>query len=301
MKHKPIFLLAVIVLLSACGQSYEEKVRLSRAERARLAQEEAAALKVAVLPTLDCMPVYLAKQKHWYDSTQVDLRLKVRNAQMDCDTALVGGSVEGAVTDVKRMERMVAQGTPLDSAGQTNAYWQLIANRTVRVKNVSQLGDKMVAMTRYSATDYLTDKALEGVKTTSMVFRIQINDVLIRLGMLINNEMDALWLTEPQATTARLYKHIVLKDSRKMGEPLGRVVFTRKAMSDERRRQQIAAMVQGYNRACDSLNQYGLKNYADIVATCCHADAKTLQALPKMTYPHIAVPKWEKKTAKPKK
>lgn len=99
MKHKPIFLLAVIVLLSACGQSYEEKVRLSRAERARLAQEEAAALKVAVLPTLDCMPVYLAKQKHWYDSTQVDLRLKVRNAQIDCDTALKGKSVEVAVTD----------------------------------------------------------------------------------------------------------------------------------------------------------------------------------------------------------
>lgn len=274
---------------------------MTRAERQRLAREDSLALKMAVMPTLDGMPLYLAKTRGWFDSLNVDVRLKVRNAQMDCDTALVGGSVEGAVTDVKRMERMVAQGTPLDSAGQTNAYWQLIANRTARVKNVSQLGDKMVAMTRYSATDYLTDKALEGVKTTSMVFRIQINDVLIRLGMLINNEMDALWLTEPQATTARLYKHIVLKDSRKMGEPLGRIVFTRKAMSDERRRHQIAAMVQGYNRACDSLNQYGLKNYADIVATCCHADGKTLQALPKMTYPHIAVPKWEKKAAKPKK
>ncbi len=205
---------------------------MTRAERQRLAREDSLALKMAVMPTLDGMPLYLAKTRGWFDSLNVDVRLKVRNAQMDCDTALVGGSVEGAVTDVKRMERMVAQGTPLDSAGQTNAYWQLIANRTVRVKNVSQLGDKMVAMTRYSATDYLTDKALEGVKTTSMVFRIQINDVLIRLGMLINNEMDALWLTEPQATTARLYKHIVLKDSRKMGEPLGRVVFTRKAMSD---------------------------------------------------------------------
>ena len=93
MKHKPIFLLAVIVLLSACGQSYEEKVRLSRAERARLAQEEAAALKVAVLPTLDCMPVYLAKQKQWYDSTQVDLRLKVRNELIDSDTSLNGNGV----------------------------------------------------------------------------------------------------------------------------------------------------------------------------------------------------------------
>ena len=93
MKHKPIFLLAVIVLLSACGQSYEEKVRLSRAERARLAQEEAAALKVAVLPTLDCMPVYLAKQKQWYDSTQVDLMVKFRNELIDSDTSLNGNGV----------------------------------------------------------------------------------------------------------------------------------------------------------------------------------------------------------------
>ena len=121
MKHKPIFLLAVIVLLSACGQSYEEKVRLSRAERARLAQEEAAALKVAVLPTLDCMPVYLAKQKNWYDSTQVDLRLKVRNAQIDCDTALKGKSVEVAVTDLKRVEHMTKHGVGLLTMGPTDS------------------------------------------------------------------------------------------------------------------------------------------------------------------------------------
>lgn len=291
MKHKPIFLLAVIVLLSACGQSYEEKVRLSRAERARLAQEEAAALKVAVLPTLDCMPVYLAKQKHWYDSTQVDLRLKVRNAQIDCDTALKGKSVEVAVTDLKRVEHMAKHGVGLLTMGPTDAYWQLIANRTARVKTAAQLGDKMVAMTRYSATDYLTDKALDGVKTSAPVFRVQINDVLIRLDMLKNNEMDAMWLTEPQATTARMFKHTVIEDSRKMKEHLGVVVTGAHLMKDKKRVKQLTAFVEGYNRACDSLNHYGVKHYADLVKAVCHTDDKTIDRLPKYSYPHIALPK----------
>lgn len=291
MKHKPIFLLAVIVLLSACGQSYEEKVRLSRAERARLAQEEAAALKVAVLPTLDCMPVYLAKQKHWYDSTQVDLRLKVRNAQIDCDTALKGKSVEVAVTDLKRVEHMTKHGVGLLTMGRTDAYWQLIANRTARVKTAAQLGDKMVAMTRYSATDYLTDKALDGVKTSAPVFRVQINDVLIRLDMLKNNEMDAMWLTEPQATTARMFKHTVIEDSRKMKEHLGVVVAGAHLMKDKKRVKQLTAFVEGYNRACDSLNHYGVKHYADLVKAVCHTDDKTIDRLPKYSYPHIALPK----------
>ena len=291
MKHKPIFLLAVIVLLSACGQSYEEKVRLSRAERARLAQEEAAALKVAVLPTLDCMPVYLAKQKHWYDSTQVDLRLKVRNAQIDCDTALKGKSVEVAVTDLKRVEHMTKHGVGLLMMGPTDAYWQLIANRTARVKTAAQLGDKMVAMTRYSATDYLTDKALDGVKTSAPVFRVQINDVLIKLDMLKNNEMDAMWLTEPQATTARMFKHTVIEDSRKMKEHLGVVVTGAHLMKDKKRVKQLTAFVEGYNRACDSLNHYGVKHYADLVKAVCHTDGKTIDRLPKYSYPHIALPK----------
>lgn len=296
---KKLLLCAIVAaFFAACGQSYEEKQQLSRAERRRLAKEDSLALKIGVLPTLDGMPLYLAKTRQWFDSMGVDIRLKVRNAQLDCDTALAGGSMEGAVTDIKRMDYLRSKGTDIAIAGKTNAYWQLIANRTARIKDVGQLGDKMVAMTRYSATDYLTDKALEESKISSQVFRIQINDVTIRLRMLLNNEMDALWLTEPQATTARLYKNVVVKDSRKMGEELGVVAFRANCLKSKERQKQIEAFVKGYNRACDSLNKYGLSNYSDIVETYCHADAKTLKALPKLTFGHIAMPKVEKPTTK---
>ena len=63
-----ILLLLGVSLLFACGKSYEEQKRITRAERLRLAREDSLALKVAVMPTLDCLPVYLMKEGMLYDS-----------------------------------------------------------------------------------------------------------------------------------------------------------------------------------------------------------------------------------------
>lgn len=287
MKRSLIYIF-LLMLLCACGQSYEEKQAMTRAERAKQKRQDSLALKVAVLPTLDCMPIYLAKAHGFFDADGLDVRLRMWNAQMDCDTALTGGSIEGAVTDRKRVEYMESKGTALTILGSTNAYWQLISNRTARVKNVRQLGDKMVAMTRHSATDFLTDEALKGVKTTATVFRVQINDVTIRLQMLLNNEMDAMWLTEPQATTARLKKNPVLKDSRQMKQQLGVVAFRTDALKDKRRQQQMAKFVKCYNAACDSLNAKGLQHYADLITTYCKTDGETVDSLPQLKFTHIA-------------
>lgn len=200
-------LFTALVLIASCGQSYDEKQRLSKAEKARLKTEDSLALKVAVLPTLDGMPIFLAKERRLFDTLNVDVRLRRWNAQMDCDTALIGSSIEGSVTDLVRAERIKKRGTPLTYVAATNAYWQLVSNRLARVKELKQLSDKMIAMTRFSATDYLADLAIDSAKPKYDVFRVQINDVHIRLRMLLNNEMDAMLLTEPQATTARLYRH----------------------------------------------------------------------------------------------
>ena len=67
---------------------------MTRAERQRLHREDSLALKFAVLPTADCMPLFLAKEHRMFDTLGVDVRLRCFTAQMDCDTAFVGGSVE---------------------------------------------------------------------------------------------------------------------------------------------------------------------------------------------------------------
>lgn len=288
---KILGLFFALLWLMSCGQSYEEKRRITRAERAEQRRQDSLALKVAVLPTLDCLPMFVAAERGWFDSLKIDVRLRPFKAQMDVDTALVGGSVEGAITDLVRAERMRNRGTSLNYVAATNTAWQLVANRTARLKETRQLGDKMVAMTRFSATDLLTDRALKGVKTTATVYRVQINDIALRLQMLKNNEMDALWLPEPQATAARQLKHSVICKSDSTDLRLGVVAFREKAMKDRRIKAQIDAFLKVYNVACDSLNGRGVGPYGDIVEKYCGVNSSTVRALPKLKFPRAAAPR----------
>ena len=291
MRKISLFLLLVF-LIAGCGQSYEETKRLSREQRLKLAREDSAALKVAVMPTLDCLPIFLAKDHQLFD-TAVDIRLKRFTAQMDCDTALINGRVEGSITDIVRAERLMKQGTPLRYVAATNAYWLLISNRHQRIAQLKHLDDKMLAMTRYSVTDLMGDLAVDSAKLkTERVFRIQVNDVNIRLKMLENNEMDALLLTEPQATQALLQKHKVILDTRKEDIQMGALVFRTKGMDAAARKKQMAVFLKGYNEACDSINHYGVRHYQDVIRKYYTISEPALKALPDtLKFEHAQAPR----------
>lgn len=296
MKHRIVYLFAIIALSGltlSCGKSYEERKRLNRLERLRLAREDSAAFKVAILPTLDCLPVFVAKRHQLYDTARIDLRLKAYSAQMDCDTALMNGRVEAGFSDLVRMENMRTRGTELHCLTATQAYWQLIGNRLARIRQLKQMDDKMMAMTRHSATDLLGDLAVDSARLkTERVFRVQINDVRLRLKMLENNEMDVMWLTEPQATAARMRKHHVLADSRGADIRLGALAVRQDIMDDKTRRRQIEAFCKAYNDAADSINKYGWGTYADLIMKYCAVDKKVVAALPRnLKYEHIAPPR----------
>jgi NitT/TauT family transport system substrate-binding protein len=280
------------LFLFSCGKSYEEQKRLSRAEKARLAKEDSLALKVGTLPTLDCLPLFVAYDRHFFEKYGEDVRIKPYQSQIDCDDAMLKGKIEGNVTDVVRAQRMRHRGTALRYVAATNAYWQLFGNRLSRIHEVKQLQDKMVGMARYSVTDMLTTIAVDSAKLKSeYVFRIQINDPNIRLRMLLNNELDAMFFTEPQATTARLLKNPVLLDSRKKDLRMGAIVFKEKAIADKRRQKQLTAFIKAYNEACDSINQRGMAFYGDIIKKYTKADDRTVKALPVLKFEHAKAPR----------
>lgn len=291
---KLFWIIATICLAVGCGESYEESKRLTKAQRLKALQEDSAALKVAVLPTLDCLPIYLAKDHQLFDTT-VDIRLKYFTAQMDIDTALVNRRVEIGVSDLVRIERLKKQGDSLRYLTSTNAYWQLVTNRTARILDLKHLNDKMLAMTRYSVTDLLGDLAIDSAELKSeQVFRIQVNDVDVRLKMLENNEMDAMILTEPHAAVARMLKHKVLMDTRKLDMQMGVIVSQWKDMDEENRAKQLRAFMRGYNRACDSINQYGIASYAPLIAKYCHVKKESVEQIGKnLKFHRIALPREE--------
>lgn len=284
--------MAAVAFMSACGNSYQESKRLSRLERQRLAKEDSAALKIAVMPTLDCLPLYVAREYKWFCDGKTDIRLKYFTSQIDCDTAILNGRVEGAVSDLVRVARMNKSGAKVKPQIATAAYWQLLTNRNSRIRQLNQLDDKMVAMTRYSVTDMLADHVVDSAKLKSeRVFKVQINDVNVRLQMMLNNEMDAMFVTEPQATLARLAKHKVLLDTRKMNWHMGVIAFREKPMKDVDRKRQYEVFVKAYNQACDSINKNGIARYAHLMEKYCRTRSAVLDSIPKTKFPHAVGPR----------
>ncbi len=289
---KILCIIFACVLLASCSESFEEKQRISRAERIRLAKEDSAALKIGVLPTMDCLPLYVAKERRLFDTLGVDIRLKPYNSQIDCDAALLKGRLEGTVTDLVKGEGMKQKGTALRYATATSARWQFVANRLSRINELKQLTDKLVAMARFSATHLLTELCIDSARLKrDDVFLVQINDPNICLKMLQNNELDAMLLPEPQATSARLWKNPVLFDTEQRDIRLGVIAFREKGLQGKERSRQYAAFLKGYNAAVDSINRYGIQSYAPLVKKYMKVDEKTIRQLPKIKYTHIVAPR----------
>ena len=290
---KRIYIVFSVLLTLACGSSEEQQRQQRRADIVAEQQADSAALKIGVMPTLDCLPIFLADRHGLFEREGLSVRLKCFQAQMDVDTAMQRGRVEAIVTDLVRAERMQQRGTPLRYATSTNLAWQLVTNPQARIKRLDQLDDKMIAMTRYSATALLADYAVDSVKLASeRVYHIQVNDVSVRLNMLENNIIDAFLFPEPQATTARNRKSPVLMDSRQLGQCYGVIAFSEKALKNVERQQQMNIFLKVYDMACDSLNNHGLSAYRDLIAACCHVEAETVDSLPAdIRFAHAAAPR----------
>jgi NitT/TauT family transport system substrate-binding protein len=286
-----IISLAIPLVFATCGQSYEQKQALSRKQHRELARKDSAALKIATTPTMDCLPLFIAMEDSLFQKEGVDVRLRMLMSQLDGDTLIEGGHIEGFVTDLIRAERLKKRGTPLRYVAATNAHWKFISNRLSRVRQLKQMSDKMVAITRYSATDYLADLAIDSAKPKFDVYRVQINDVNIRLKMLLNNEMDAALLAEPQATRARLFKHLILMDSRDKDIRLGVIAFREKALAQKGRQAQLDTFIKVYNNVCDSINKHGVAHYHNTIKKYMHVDDKVVKALPKFHFQHATAPR----------
>ena len=282
-----LLILAVLTFVS-CGKSDKELQAERQAQK--LAEREAyqKAYKIAVMPTMDCLPAYLLKDSLLYDTAKVDIRLCRFNAQMDCDTAMIGGSVQAAFSDLVRTERLKHRNKVLmHYLTDTNLKWQLIADKDSKLKQLSDLSDKIVAMTRFSGTDLLTDMAVKKAKPKYQVFRVQVNDVLVRLAMLQNHEIDAYWFSEPQITKALAADNNSLFNSEDAGVHLGVVAI----MDKVRRQDEAAAFAEAYDKAVEQINKNGVKYYSALIQKYMKVDESVVRALPDIKYTKIGPPR----------
>lgn len=283
-----------MLLVIACGGDGREGKTIEDAADSTVVVRDTLALIVGVMPTFDCLPLYVARDEGLFDSLQVDVQLAYYDDGLDCCADLTAGLVDCCVTDLVRAEWMRAGGCDITYLSATNAYWILMTNRLSRISRLNQLADKTLAMTRFSAVDMLADMAVDSARlAVDAVFRVQINNPKLRLKMIITNEIDAAVLAEPQATAARMAKHTPLMDSRNVDFRPGVIVTTESYPADRHHREQTERLKKAYNRAVERINRRGVKAYSGIIIKYMGADDKTVGTLPEITFDTMKAPRPE--------
>lgn len=161
-------------------------------------QADSTATLVAVMPTMGCLPLYYAEATGIADSANVILvRYK---SQMDIDTAMANGHVDIAYSDLVRIARAGGKCKPLASVVETIS---MIASKSLEATNIKQVKDRMIAVARYSVTDYWCDRMLDSLASDSdLYFCPQINNVALRGKMMSNGLLEATMMGLPYSEWA---------------------------------------------------------------------------------------------------
>lgn len=241
--------LLFLATLAACTQKAPET------SPEELARRDSLALHVAVMPTTDCLPLYLAAESGMADSLGLDMRLHTYMAQMDVDTALQKGRVTVAYSDLIRALRL-ADKTPLKAIMKGETPMSLVAVKGNRVSKIHQMKERMVAISRLSTSDYWCDRMLDSAYMLKEdMYRPQVHDIRLRTEMMRTNLVDAAILPEPYAQWMKLEGHPIAYTSPREGPHFPAWVVLKDSTLDERREAQVRLMMDAYATAAGQIKE----------------------------------------------
>ena len=249
-------------------------------------------IRLAVLPIVDCLPFYYAEKMGLYDSLGLHLELCPFEAQNDCDTALLGGSVDGSFMDAERLAFHQKRGVTFVQEMQTEGDWALLSSGTLRIKKMKDLDNRVLGLPQRTTENLLADQALRqaGMKPTALV-RVQVNSYRTCASMLENNQLDAAVLPEPFATEARLLGARQMYEARGAEKSRGMIVFRSKYIADKSHAKFLELLRRGYNQAVDSLNRHGVKCCLPILLNHYKISQQVADSLHLPHYSHVRATK----------
>lgn len=217
--------------------------------------EDSTALRIAVLPTMDCLPFYVAKECGLFDTIGVKVNLVTFQAAMDADTAFCNNMVDGNVTDLVKACIWRSAGDSIKLILANDLQLHLITAKQARIRSAESIKEKIIALTRNSSVDFVADRILESVKLGSEELnKPQINNIALRGQMTDQNQYDGAILPEPYASVSVQNGGYLVTSSAQLKtvNPMLALVFHEQSIKE--RKQDIAMVVKAYNQAVELIN-----------------------------------------------
>lgn len=233
-------------------------------------------LCIALVPTVEALPLYAAQAEGLFDSLGLSVRLLTYQAAMDADTAFWRGEANMLLTDLVKTVLWQETDSTLSIVLQADLGLSLVVTPECDVRRAEDLNEKIIALTRHSALDFAADQILANVGLDEKAMnRPQINNIDLRRSMTDQRQYDGAFLPQPYAAIALEHGARLIATDGADANPMVALI----ARGDTVGRH-FGALIQAYDLACERINNRGSGALRDLPLDVLPTDS--LFAMPTM-------------------
>lgn len=211
-----LVLLAVTValLLAACAPVPTQPAASTGAAASPAATQPPAAtggetIKLALIPVLDTIPIYIALQNGYFQEQGLTVETVPVKSPQERDVLLQTGQVDGVLTDLQgvgllnkdavKVKAVYTARRPFPDA----PLFRILASPKSEIASVADLKGVEIGISNNTIIEYLTDRILtaEGLKPEE-IKKIEVGAITVRFEQLMNGNIKAAVLPDPLAQGA---------------------------------------------------------------------------------------------------
>lgn len=236
-KHRALVVVSAMILLSlllaACAPQ-------GQPAPAAVKPAEKVTLKIAVLPIIDALPLYVAEKQGYYAANNVEVTFIPTGSAAERDQLIAAGQADGMINDLVAVALYNKQSVQVQTvaysrvADAKTAMYRVLAAKDSGLKAPADLAGIQIGMSQNTVIDYVTTRLLEkeGLKT-EQIQSVAVPKIPDRLALLGKGAIKAATLPEPFGTVAQQSGAVLIVDDSKHPEYGYSVISFRKAVIDQ--------------------------------------------------------------------
>ncbi len=185
------------------------------------APAEPQALKVAVLPILDALPMHVAQAQGYFAEENLEVELVPVNSGPERDQLMQAGQVDAMINEIVSVlfynqdETQVVAVRFARSATADSPVFSILAAKDSGIESVDDLAGVEIGISQATVIDYMTDRVLQNAGLTpDEINTIAIPRIPDRLALLQSGELAAATLPDPVTGLAVLQgARVIIDDS----------------------------------------------------------------------------------------
>ena len=222
--------------------------------------DESQELKIAVLPILDALPMYVAQEQGYFDEQNLKVEFIPVGSAAERDQVMAAGQADGMINDLVstllyNQDTIQIQVVSFARTATPDfPQFQILAAKDSGLNTVEDLRGVEIGISEGSVIEYTTDRLLEAEGFTDLdIATLAVPSIPVRMSLLDSGELAAANLPDPLASLAIQGGASVIIDDRSHPEYGNSLISFRKLVIDSNP-EAIRSFLAAIEKASEEIN-----------------------------------------------